>query len=203
MTIVVFIYLVKMGGYMEIDIDSLKVEVNKLNKLIQDYEQNYLNLYNELSSASFFWKDKNVFNFSDRLVKEKLEVSTTFYELNNIKDIYDLVVLKYQKFGTKIRFDLSMKDSVFTMFDNYLVILDEVINGYINLDLSFCIGTVEADLILNEQKTLVYVKSNLLKLRDRIKNTFINIESIENDVNLQLSRVKLNVIKEDQVTEFI
>ncbi|MBO5138555.1 MAG: hypothetical protein J6B89_02830 [Bacilli bacterium] len=187
---------------MDINIDSLKIEVNKLNKLLQEYEQNYLNLYNELSSTSFFWKDKNAIDFSTNLNKEKFDVHLTLDELKKIRDVYNYVISKYQDLGSKIKFNLTVRDDVYSRFNSYLGRLDEIINCYKAMDLSFCTLN-ESSLVSSELKKLSDVKNRVLQLKDKIKSIFDNIELIENEVNLRLSKIKLGIIKEDEIIEYI
>ena len=55
----------------EIKVDKLKDEVVKLNKLIDDYEDNYLNMYHEIMNSNSDWIDGNSITFFSEKDLEK------------------------------------------------------------------------------------------------------------------------------------
>lgn len=140
---------------MKVNTVNLKNEVTKLNLLLEEYESIYLNLYNEIQSTSHFWNDPHSIAFLDYISLEKQEIIKTYNELQDIKEVYDYLLDKYQLLGKKIEFNLKLKDEVILKLNNYIYKINDIIRCYNNLDLSFC---SEAYLLKNERKILMNMK---------------------------------------------
>ena len=69
---------------MKINVSNLKVEIKKLNKLIDEYEDTCLNLYNELASNQVYWNDDISKKFNENIMLEKIEVKETINECKKI-----------------------------------------------------------------------------------------------------------------------
>ena len=119
---------------MKINISNLNTEVKKLTKLIEEYEDTYLNLYNELSSNQVYWNDDISKNFNENIRLEKIQVRTSIDELTNIKNIYEEIIFKYEKIGTKLEVIPKTKNTILTKLDNYLTKLHQILETYNEID---------------------------------------------------------------------
>lgn len=182
---------------MNINVKNIEAELQCLNNLIEDYEDIYLNLYNEISSVSFFWQDKNEVKFIDNINVDKQKIRTTIEELISIREIYSCLVTNYQKIGNSIRCNLSAKNIVISRLDTYISKLNNTILAYNSLDFSFC--TSIAPLINNQKNILIQQLKKAKKLKQSFQQKFNEIEKIEKVVSLKISKIKLEIIQEKTI----
>ena len=74
---------------------------------------------------------------------------------------------------------------------------------YNNMDLGFCSGSTLANKIYKQKQELLKIKEKLIQDKEKIKDIFEKIEEIEKDVNLKLSKINIEVIKEADINEFM
>ena len=194
-------YLKEIGDYMIIDVNNIKDEIVKLNDLLDKYEDNYLNLYNEINNASSYWNDLISVKFFDSCKIEKIETKTTLEEIKSIIDIYNYILEKYQEIGKKIKFEIKNRDIVINGFNNYIIKVDDLIREYNSINFN-C--NIKISNMLNDQ--LYKLKNNrkiLNNIKDKVKDIFDNIEEIEKEINLRLSKINIDIIKEIDISIFI
>ena len=179
---------------MEINIESLNTEVERLTILQDKFLDNYLNLYNLLSTASSYWQDPKATKFFDNINLEKAKIKTAYDELASLTDTYRYVVENYQDLGTKITVNLNMQDTVITKFNTVINNLNDIITNYNTLDLSFC--PYEARMLLKEKNELIKIKNNMETLKTRVREIFSQIEETEKEVKYRLSQINIELIKE-------
>ena len=75
---------------MKIDLKKIQLEIDNLDKTINRYEENLLNLYNQLLLTSIYCKDKNSLKFNENISQEKKEANikleaqgSSIIEINN------------------------------------------------------------------------------------------------------------------------
>lgn len=183
---------------MVVKVDSLKIELNKLNELIKDYNFSILNLYNELSFSENYWKDKYSLMFYSNMKMEKRKNIKLILELNDIKKIYEILINNYSQLGNNINCVIENKNIVLNSIDDYLNKMNEIINLYNRLNLSFC--PKEAGYLHNHLNIL---KSNYQKIqnsRNIVKSCFDKIEEIEKQVNLYISKIDIEYLKETDIS---
>ena len=194
-------YLKEIGDYMIIDVNNIKDEIVKLNDLLDKYKDNYLNLYNEINNASSYWNDLISVKFFDSCKIEKIETKTTLEEIKSIIDIYNYILEKYQEIGKKIKFEIKNRDIVINGFNNYIIKVDDLIREYNSINFN-C--NIKISNMLNDQ--LYKLKNNrkiLNNIKDKVKDIFDNIEEIEKEINLRLSKINIDIIKEIDISIFI
>lgn len=179
---------------MEINIESLNTELERLTVLQDKFLDNYLNLYNLLSNASSYWQDPKATKFFDNVNMEKLKVKTAYDELASLTDTYRYVVESYQDLGTKITVNLNMQDKLIAKFNTIINNLNDIITNYNTLDLSFC--PYEARMLLKEKNELIKIKNNIANLKIRVGDIFRQIEETEKEVKYRLSNINIELIKE-------
>ena len=179
---------------MTIDVKYLKEQIKAYNDLIEEYEGDYLNYYNMLSSFSFFWNDQHAKRFYSNLPKEKLNCKNLVGELRTIRDVYKYMINKYSEFGNHIKIDLKEKDRVINKFDSYIDKANSIINKFNNLNLGFC---------PNEAYRIRQVRDNVIECRDAIsekrksvKECFEKISNIEREINHRIQIINTTIVKE-------
>lgn len=186
---------------MQINILKIKSEIDKLNNLIEDYEVNYLNLYNEINKTSSLWQDNNAKKFFKNIDIEKRKAKQFIDEVNYIIDIYKFLVKKYEKIGKKISINIKAKDEVVAELNKYLDQLQNIINYYNNLDLSFCLQ--EQNILLAQKQKLKEEKQIINKIKEGIKAKYNYIEEIEKQVNSKILKLDIEILKVTEINNFI
>lgn len=186
---------------MTINVTNLKNELNNLNKLLEDYEDIYLNMYNEFSSSSFFWYDEKAKNFFNDINKEKIKMNTMLTEFKDLSSIYNYIIISYEKFGNNIQCELSARDEIVSNINNYRNKLNGIINSYNNLDLRNCAKV--SNLIISEKNKLDGVSNQVDELYNKVNNFYNEIETIEREIKLRLSKIKIETIKENIVNDYV
>lgn len=187
---------------MEIKVSDIKQEIDSLSGLIEDYELTYLNLYNVVNNMSFSWEDHYADLFFTDVEKEKIKVANTVDEIKKIKDIYIYLVNKYNTLGNKIIFELKNKDYVLKKIDSCLSQFDSIIKSYQGLDLNEISGGIRNS-IANELSKIKENKKRLEKYKTEVKNIITYIEETERNINLKISSIKIEIIKEQNIEEFV
>lgn len=185
---------------MEINTAKMQTELLKLKQLLKEYEENQLNLYNELSSSSLFWKDPHAQKFFDVVLEEKNKVHVAVEELNSLEELYTYLLEKYQALGVKIQFDLDSEDAIVERFNTFLNKINSIIRDYNALDVSFCPN--EAGLIMEERDSLASVSENIENIKQSVKKTFAQIEEIEQEAQAKISKIKIQIVKETELNEY-
>lgn len=185
---------------MELNTKNLKIELNNLNEFIEEYETNYLNLYNEISNIPLYWKD----NKSIAIVKDislyKQKIKILIDEIYHLQDVYVEILESYSTFGEKIYFDLKNEDNLITNYDSYISELEKIINSYKNLDLNFCLE--ESQQIINEKNLLLKNKETIQQIKENTLEVINNIEEIEKEIKLKISRLTIEIIKEQDLNSY-
>ena len=70
---------------MEIDIDILNKQYLQLSKIINLYEENYLNFFNALNQALTCWQDNISQKYSDLVKIQKKESDKAIEDLKNFE----------------------------------------------------------------------------------------------------------------------
>lgn len=180
---------------MEININSLKQELSALNKLIEEYNINNLNMYNTFSSTTPYWIDPHSILFQNNINFEKIKVTKTYNEMIELKDIYNYMITSYQNIGDKIKINISGRENILNKFDNIISMINSIINKYNNLDYSF--ANVNIITMLNKEKTeLNQTKERIINLKTDIYKKFNYIENIEREIALKISRINIEYLEE-------
>ena len=176
-----------------ISVKKIKIEVDNLKKLIDDYEEVMGNLFYNLSSFSFFWEDKKEQEFLSHIDLAKTETTLFLEDLKSQKEIFSYIVEKYKSFGDRILCDLSKKNVVMNQYNEVLNDLNNVINHYQN---------IQAPIDIQEKIQIQRMKWNqiykeLEERREEAKAFFKEMEEIE-----QVVRTKINHFDISNISTF-
>lgn len=179
---------------MEILVSKINEELQKLNKLIDDYEDNYFNFYEtEIKELSLCWHNGYSKIFITNAKKEKEIENTTIVELRKIINIYNSLVEKYNNIGCKIVFNLKNKDKMLIKLNNYINEINTNINLYNNLELS---NWNNASVYLkNEKITLSNMEIKAKEVRDNLQERLNSIEEYEKTIASKITKIDIETIK--------
>lgn len=186
---------------MEINIQNMENYISKLNKTIDNFSNNILNIYNELNWANSNWNDFHARLFFTNVNSEKNKLNNTYDELILLKEVYQTIVNQYREIGNKIKINLENRDIILNKFNSFNEKINELLSLYNNLDLSFC---SDIAIMLNKQKNeLLKIKEELINIKSKIRDVLMKIEEIEKDINLRLSKIDIEIIKQVDINEYM
>ena len=178
--------------FLKLIVENVKIKLNKINDIIEQYQSNYISYYKELDLCREYWRDSYVGYFLEQIEEEKKDNQLFYEEICSLKNIYDLIIKSYQEYGNNIDFNLDT--DILVKLDSYEESLKNIIKRYENLDSSFC-GR-EHYMLMEEKELLNKNKDNIISLKDKYKLIIENILKCEKDIKLSLSKINVKKIKE-------
>ena len=182
----------------KVDTDSLKSQLIILNHLIEEYEENYLNVYHELSTSSLSWQDNHAIRYFDRVDTEKTKIKRSLDELKAVYDIYDYVATNYSELGEKIQFNLMTKGKLFHQLNSYLEKLNGLIKICQQFDYQF---SCEANRISSLLERLEKLRDKVEIVKMNLGNDFCKIEEIEKKIRFLNSKLHIEWIQESEISD--
>lgn len=179
---------------MQIDVKLIKNYYNKIKKINEDYEINYLNFYNELNYALKNWQDNNSKKFNEQIIIEKNDYKKIILSLKQLESNIKLIYEKYETIGNQINYIKENKQLLYSSFEQYLSKINDTINYINSLDLSFCTNLKSS--ILDLQNNLANCKNKIETIKNIIKNIINNIEQKESEISRLLSKNEYLTINE-------
>ena len=182
---------------LKINIEDIASEVFRLKKLIEEYEENYIKLFMELSDASFLWKeDAHAKAFFNDIKYEKATEQEYYLSLLKMYEIFEYINKKYQGIGKKIAVSIEQRDNILAKFNTCIEQTSEIISYYKSLDTSFC--PTEKQLINNQILRLKNLNTKYKNSKTKVKNLIDKIIDIEKEVKNKMSKV--SIAKVDEIT---
>ena len=170
-------------------VNDMKIELEKLETNLDEYNDLYLTIFHELSIALENWKDNRSLQFSEDLYLEKQQTKKFIESLKDRRDIYKYIVTEYSKIGNIISFNLSKKSS----FDQKTTAVKNALNAAIRQgeNAAYSIGhyrVSEAGYFVQEKRKI----NDMIKQIDSIKT---QVDSILSEIGLIESNVKKKIDK--------
>lgn len=179
---------------MKIDLKKIQLEIDNLDKTINRYEENLLNLYNQLLLTSIYWKDKNSLKFNENVSQEKKEANIKLLELKSVKNTFKYLISKYENIGQKIEFDLTNREKINKFFDDYILQLEKILDQYNEIDMTYFESLSEV--LSNQMLSIKKIKDNMQVIKDNVNKIFDKLEDTEIQVAQRLNKIKVEYIKE-------
>ena len=179
---------------MKIDLKKIQLEIDNLDKTINRYEENFLNLYNQLLLTSIYWRDKNSLKFNENISQEKKEANIKLLELKSVKNTFKYLISKYENIGQKIEFDLTNREKINKFFDDYILQLEKILKQYNEIDMIYFENLSEV--LTNQMLSIKKLKDNMQPIKDNINKIFDRLEETEIQVAQRLNKIKVEYIKE-------
>ena len=172
----------------DIDVKSLGGFVNELNKLIDDYEELQLNLFNQLKMSCSDWHDGNSIVFEEMLKEEKKTSGRFLTALKKNKDVFEYAYIEYKEFGNKIYVNLDKTKAITAAIDAVIAKVDSALYEFYNINRSWYY--YELNLINPEQKNLENLKNNLRYMRGQINELCKKIVLIEGAISGKVAKLE-------------
>lgn len=180
---------------LEINASNLKNDINELNRLINEYEEIQLNLFNQLKDSCINWQDGNSIVFDNKIHLEKQETLLVLQNLKSKKNIYDFIYTKYCEFGKNLSCNLNNKSKLLLAIANCESQFDNIISEFKKIDHSFYY--FEYQNIMNNKNKIVESRNKLIDFKNNITKIFIRIQNIEQQINN-----KINKLEEIKINNF-
>ena len=178
---------------LEINSVNLKNDIDVLNKLISEYEEIQLNLFNELKDSCINWQDGNSIEFENKIYLEKVEADNVLRILNEKKEVLNFIYDKYSDLGKKIKCDLNNRSTLLNFVETCQNQTNSIINEFYKIDNSFYYR--EQQKISKQRNKIIKVKTELLEIKNSITKMFDKIDAIEKEVKekiKELEEIKIN-----------
>ena len=175
--------------------------VKILNNLIDKYEEEYLNYYNEMNKSSFFWNDEKAMRFYSDINIEKLKIITNHNELLSLNKIYTNIINSYQQLGKIVSFDLKNKNIVLDLLNK----CNEDIKNIISSNNNVSVGSAPeiSGIISSNSSILNNLQNELQDYKMKTREAFNKIEEIEREITSAISSLNLEYVKERDLTIYI
>lgn len=172
----------------DVDVKSLGGFVTELKKLINDYDELQLNLFNQLKLSCSDWHDGNSALFEEKLKDEK-NASTKFLNaLVKDKDIFEYAYKEYKTIGEKVHFNLAKRNSVLAAIDDAINKTTYVLNEFYCVNRSWYYS--ELNQINAEQRNFESIKSGLKTMKQSVNDLCNKVVLIENNVSSLLAKME-------------
>lgn len=186
---------------MIINIDNMKQELSKINKILSDYEYTYLNMYNEFSSVPSIWRGNVAQRFSNKVGSYKLKIKTSLEEFKSLADVYQYIIDSYEKIGKKCRYDISQRDSVLKQIELYKNSIKKIYQQYIDLGTDF-----DNNIKIYIDKEIRKVSEILTKIDSLycvVKEFYSDVFEINKEVKLKLSKLSIDDLDNIEMNDFV
>jgi len=186
---------------MRILVDNIQSEKNTLEKELESYENNNLNLHNELLQIMDYWQDPFSVSLKKELQKYKLEENEINKSLKEMLNIYDFVIKQFSQIGNKIEYNLDNRDLINQKFDNCKEKIKKIISLYNSLN----IDATDSLCFLIEKEKIVF--NSMLKQTNEIQNSFKDklneIKELEDKINSKTNKINIKKIKQLEVEKLV
>lgn len=186
---------------MQVNVSSLKNELDKLNSNLDNYNDIYLNLYNELKNSHVNANSYKTTLFYDSVNNEKLLTQIFYDELVSLKKIYDYIYNNYKEIGKVIKFDLDKQSEIFNKLSQIKIKLDNLNRKNSSVQVSTCPKI--SNLISGNMNNIYSIKKNIITLEKEYKIIFKKIEYTERTIENTVNRFNISFAKETDIKEFI
>lgn len=168
--------------------------------LTKEFDSIFINYYRNMVQLSDYWKSPKADRFFDRIEKEQKEAQVMFEELLIINDVYKKIFEMYSKIGNKILIDHDNIEKVFLKFEQLDGIYNSILKKYDEIMLKA--NAYYYNLMIAQKEVISNSKQKIDQIYSNIENVIREIDEFENDIKSKLSKVKLQSIKENDISEF-
>lgn len=176
---------------MIVRVEKLKVELDKYNDIVSNYENLKMKLYSELKYLSTFWSDDSSPDFFDKVNFQRIDCEEMISNMKSLSEIYSYVIYSYEDLGKEIEFDLSLRDNLMVKFEKCINEFDYIIDIYDSMDLSLI---EEKDMYLEQRKVFVNSKTKLVNYKSNIDKILSDINEIEAQVRSKIRKINVKLI---------
>lgn len=180
-----------------VNVGELNNHILELNRIIDDYNLTYLNLFNSINQLSDSWVGDMATNFFSSMEKEKNETLEIINRIKKEKEIYKYIYDSYKTLGKKIKCNLDAKEIIVTKIDNCIDKTKEINMIYQSIDVTK--NYDERDSIVKKKQDMIKVLDIFNKIKNNIKTTYSKIEEIEREVSRKLDNIEYIKVNEFEI----
>ena len=187
--------------HIKVNVRLLSESITRLDHEIDEYYDNYLNMYNEFNQSHSSARSDKLELLYDSVEEEKKNIQIFFSELEYLKKIYAYILNGYESIGKNIECDLKEQKTIFTKFEKikqHIKKMEDLNNG-----IRVTNNPVVMDLIKTNKEILESINNGLLKIEEKTKEKLSKIEEIENNINKLISEFDVSIISEIDVNTFM
>ena len=186
---------------MQVNVSSLKDNIDKLAVELNNYEDTQLNYYNELSNSNSYANSNKFRKFYTNVSKEKIAVDNFYNELMELKSIYDYVYLSYKDIGNNIDFNI---DNTHNFYSTIRRIRYKISDTKRKIDYINIYSYPEVSNDIYEIRRKLNNMNNIVNSIENKYNRLINrISDIERTTRNRLNRLDFSTIQESDINKFI
>lgn len=178
-----------------VDVSNLKTLIKRLDTLLDEYQENYLNLYNDIKNSSSFWYDSHALRFFQLKELEKNDINISYEELCSTKDTYRLIQNGYERIGNYIEFNINNRNALLSKFNTYINKLNRILNSYNSLSYSFASSSVRSS-IESQKRNVRGMIDEAQRVRDKVRDLLATIVDNENKIRKTLSNINIKVLQQ-------
>jgi len=174
-----------------VDFTSYDTRINNLIKLIDEYEQIIINLFDSLKNSCVDWQDSMSILFEQSINNDKNETYLYLSNINSKKEVIEYIYEQYSKIGKKITIDFQYKEKILREINDVCEKLKKITFKIDNID------EVEDSVKFALQKQKIKnVSKNMLAYQKKIYNLYSTLEDIEISIKKRINEIEVLEISE-------
>ena len=174
---------------MIIIVSDLKKRITELNKSIDKYDEDLLNIENIFVKIKEIWLGEIANAFLEKVELENRKINNNIIELKQLVSVYENIIIDYSNLGNKIFFDFRNKDYVNSLLDDYLTMVLEIMNVFESIHVKYYFIIEKYRMYFKE----MIEKINSIRCR---YNAILNyLSEKENKIATKSSKIFIEIIK--------
>lgn len=170
-----------------INTKNINSEIVSLNKLIEDYNTNYLNLFNNINQIQSSWIGETAEKYFDQINQDKMNTEKLLNQIKSEEEIYKYIYNSYKELGSSIKCNLNAKEELINKVNNCIDKSTEILNIYQSINTSKAYE--ERDSIIKKRENTKKVLNKYKEVKENIKKVYQKIEEIEQEVNTRIDKI--------------
>ena len=172
-----------------IDKKNIELELKKLNKYINEYNNNVYDVFYELEKLSSYWKDNDYFLFQEKNCIDKKNSLLLVKNLQEVSELYRSACdIYFNNDIYKINYNDENKKQVINKVNNCIeelnVIKNDINNTYIPYDFTYKNEIINLkNNVIKDIKDVDDYKNNLNKFINEINKNEIELLTIINKID--------------------
>ena len=172
----------------DVNLEQIGNYIGQLNKLIDEFEEAELNVFNQLKDSCVNWSDANSLVFSEQISDEKKSTNLFLIALQDNVKLFDYICDEYRSIGTKIRFNLAKKDSIISAIDDSIMKATSAISALNSINSSFNYSALGS--IQSQRSAIESAKRTLQNMREKVTTLYNRIKNIEDNVASRIMKIE-------------
>ena len=168
----------------KVNATELLDSIERLDDLINSFEDIELSLNSKVLSLKDIWNDGNTLSFYESVEKEKQDFNILIQDLRKFKNIYNYVYRIISKYGNKIQVDFNHSNTTLSKYNSCNQKLYTIDNLYNNLDLRRCYEV--ANEIQSQKIRFRNAQRDLDRYMDKYNKTIDSLTDMEYEVNSKI-----------------